>query len=403
LNDPRDIRIENYHYELPASRIARFPTERRGDSKLLVFRPSGITHDTFNNIAKFLPAASVLVFNNTKVIRARLLFRNSAGKQIEVFCLEPSHGTVISQSMAAAGKVEYNCIVGNLKQWKEEELVMPLEDLTLKARILKRESGYVVACFEWTPKNVSFAEVLRKSGHIPIPPYLERPDEVVDEERYQTVYAQESGSVAAPTAGLHFTQGLLEELELAGFKRLAVTLHVGAGTFKPVKTELIGAHEMHSEWIDISLNTLHELIKDPAAPIIAVGTTSFRTLESLYWMGVKVKNDPGIHLTALQLSQWEVYSMGSSLTISESLSALAGWLVQNGLTRLVCQTQILVAPPYKAKVCSGLVTNFHQPASTLLLLVAAFTDGQWKQIYDHALQNGFRFLSYGDSSLLLRQ
>ena len=399
---PGDIRISDFNYELPEERIARFPLPERDSSKLLVWQNSKIHCETFKNVGRVLPPDAVLVFNNTRVIRARLLFRNANGRPIEIFCLEPAHGAEITASMSATGNVEYNCLVGNLKQWKEDVLTLVADKITIQASIVSRNEGHVIVKLEWQPAELSFAEVLGKSGHVPIPPYLQRADSVIHRDRYQTVYAAQSGSVAAPTAGLHFTPQILEELRRAGVGQVSVTLHVGAGTFKPVKTEKLADHKMHAEWIEISAQNIVELAKAAKRQIIAVGTTSLRTLESLYWLGVKIHARPEIPLSELSLSQWEIYQLKDELNVQNSLEILARYLERNRRGTLVCQTGILIAPPYEMKVCRGLITNFHQPGSTLLLLVAAFTGGKWEEIYEYAIENEFRFLSYGDSSLLLK-
>jgi S-adenosylmethionine:tRNA ribosyltransferase-isomerase len=402
LKDPRDISIDEYDYELPESRIPHFPLDERDSSKLLIYRQEEMSADIFQNLGKYLPSGATLVFNDTRVIRARLNFVTGDNKPIEIFCLEPAKGEKMATSMQSQGHVVYNCLVGNLRRWKDGTLKLEKNSCTLSAQIVKREINFVEVGFNWEPAIMTFAEALGLFGSIPIPPYLQRSEDEIDSERYQTVYASQEGSVAAPTAGLHFTPPVMEALAKAGVQQERITLHVGAGTFKPVKAARLAEHEMHAEWMDISAVVLSRIAEKGSGKLIAVGTTSLRTLESLYWMGVKLAQDPAATLEDLQIRQWEVYDLKGDLSVSEACSLLVNWMKLNNLERLVCQTQILIAPPYQVKVCDGLITNFHQPRSTLLLLVAAFVGQKWKNIYEYALQNDLRFLSYGDSSLLLK-
>ena len=401
MKDPRDISIDEYDYDLPESRIPHFPLAQRDNSRLLLCHPGKISSDNFQNIGKHLPSGSTLIFNDTRVIRARLNFSTSDHKSIEIFCLEPARGIQMAASMQSQGTVVYNCLVGNLRRWKSDALTLEKNNCWLQAQIEKREINFVEVQFKWGPPNMIFAQVLELFGSIPIPPYLNRNEEEMDSERYQTVYAQQEGSVAAPTAGLHFTPNVMQLLTEAGIEQQRITLHVGAGTFKPVKAARLEDHEMHAEWMDVSAATLSNIASAPGK-LIAVGTTSLRTLESLYWMGVKLSRDPSQTLSELQIKQWEVYGLEGNISVAEAFTLLIKWMHSQNTDRLVCQTQILIAPPYEIKVCSGLITNFHQPRSTLLLLVAAFIGEKWKNVYEYALQNDFRFLSYGDSSLLLK-
>jgi S-adenosylmethionine:tRNA ribosyltransferase-isomerase len=304
--------------------------------------------------------------------------------------------------MATKGSVKWKCLVGNLKKWKDEFLVLNHEDIELKSKILEKTESYVNIEFHWNNIEFSFAEVLNRVGEIPIPPYLKRETTETDLKRYQTVYAQYKGSVAAPTAGLHFTEAILNELKSANIQQLQVTLHVGAGTFMPVKSEKIGDHIMHAEWIDVDIETIERVLKNCQSPIIPVGTTSFRTVETLYWMGLKAFLNPNSTIQQLEVKQWDAYQLSENEILAEqSLESLLSWMKINNLKKLVCKTQILIAPPYQLKIAKGIITNFHQPKSTLLLLISAIVGNDWKTIYEYALQNNYRFLSYGDSSLLL--
>ena len=354
----------------------------------------------FSEIGKYMDNETLLVFNDTRVIQARLLFLNNKQQTIELFCLEPE--TEITTAMQARGKVQYRCLVGNLKRWKETELSLNREGISLSASILQKHPGHVLIEFRWTPPEKNFSEVLETMGRIPIPPYLNRDTELIDESRYQTVYARQKGSVAAPTAGLHFTDHILEQLKAQGVGTASLTLHVGAGTFKPVKSDTLAGHDMHAEWIEVKRNTIKQLIEFSRGKIIPVGTTSLRSIESLYWMGVKTLMNPVIQIQELEIKQWEVYVMRADVPVSDSLHSLLQWMDAAGLPVLICKTQILIAPPYQLKVASGLITNFHQPKSTLLLLINAVLGENWRKVYDYAKQQGFRFLSYGDSSLLLK-
>jgi S-adenosylmethionine:tRNA ribosyltransferase-isomerase len=402
LNHPSDISISDFTYDLPQEKIAVYPLKDRDQSKLLIYKNEQISESVFKNIGSYLEENTVLVFNNTKVIQARLKFLNTHNKPIEIFCLEPSKDQELSKAMLVKGVTRWNCLVGNLKQWKEKELVLEKDGLKLTVSMEESYVSYFVVEFKWTPELLSFAEVLDIAGNMPIPPYLKREGEKADAQTYQTIYAEKEGSVAAPTAGLHFTEQVMANLKRKQIRTLPVTLHVGAGTFKPVKALTMKGHEMHAEWIEVDADVIKSL-SNINQKIIAVGTTSLRTLESLYWMGVKLLLNKNISSAEdLVVLQWEVYELPGNYTLKESFNALITWLEKNKMNHLLARTQILIAPPYKLKVAEGLITNFHQPQSTLLLLVSAVVGNKWRDIYNYALQHGFRFLSYGDSSLLLK-
>lgn len=401
---PSLIAITDYTYDLPQEKIANYPLQNRDESKLLLYKNEEISETVFKNIADHLEEESVLIFNNTRVVQARLNFLNEKEQAIEVFCLEPYQKDLdITQAMLSTQSVKWKCLVGNLKKWREEELVLRRNEMTLKVKLIEKRNEDVVVEFCWEPATFSFAEVLEKTGAMPIPPYLKRKSEELDATRYQTIYAEKNGSVAAPTAGLHFTPQVNKALQQKNITSLYVTLHVGAGTFKPVKADTLSGHDMHAEWIDVSKTTITELIKSGNKKKIAVGTTSLRTLESLYWIGLKVFYDSTIKPAELEIGQWFPYDFSQKeLTVTESLTALLQWLEKNNLEQLSCKTSILLAPPYQLKLVDGIITNFHQPQSTLLLLISCVLGNNWKTIYKYALEHNFRFLSYGDSSLLLK-
>lgn len=397
---PKHISILEYTYDLPAERIALHPLAERDSSKLLVNKSGQIKEAVYKNIDQYLPAGSLLIFNNTRVINARILFPKEIGGVIEIFLLEPynaDHATALS----ATGKTSWKCMIGGASKWKEKSLKLKIKNAELTAsRIEKLTDAYVVE-FAWTPGELSFAEVLEHAGEIPLPPYIKRKPENEDRSRYQTIYAKDEGSVAAPTAGLHFTKDILDRLAEKNIQKDFVTLHVGAGTFRPVKAARMEDHEMHAEWIEVNTGMIGRLLNKVEEPVIAVGTTSLRTLESIYWMGVKIMLQPGIK--QLQLTQWEVYEeplASTAISAKEALTSLLNWLQENRQEKLFTQSQILIAPGYCFKIADGIITNFHQPQSTLLLLVAAAVGNDWRKIYTYALQNDFRFLSYGDGSLL---
>lgn len=459
MKHPSLLHIADFTYELPDHKIARYPLEQRDQSKLLVWGSaqgfdrlgevsefsnvvSGpIRENTYANIADELPAGSLLVFNNTKVVEARLLFQKPTGGLIELFCLEPADQYEdITTAMLQKGSVQWKCLVGGAKKWKEGAVQLSVEAPSVggvagggaaaSGAGLRIEATKVAALpdcflieFRWEPAGLSFAEVLHLAGDIPLPPYLNRATEEADKERYQTIYAMHDGSVAAPTAGLHFTESVFSKLSEKNILKAYVTLHVGAGTFKPVKAEQMKDHEMHAEFIDVTLETIEQLIAHVEKGIIAVGTTSLRTLESLYWIGVKTIRNPAITLANLQVTQWEPYAASGEIaenksaqknipkeytssgdivlpSATESLQSLLQWMQKNNASRIITKTQIIIAPGYSFKIIRALITNFHQPQSTLLLLVSAIVGENWKKIYQYALANEYRFLSYGDGSIL---
>ena len=398
----KDISIDTYDYPLPEERIAKYPLPERDASNLLVLKDNEIKKSQFKHIGDFLPQDALLVFNETKVIRARLQFHKATGSRIEIFCLEPEKDYQVAFS--ATSPVRWKCLIGNSKRWKEGKLFMELtvggEPVVLSAERIFQSDQYAEIEFSWTPATLPFASVLEAAGEIPLPPYLHRDAEPDDRDRYQTVFARYDGSVAAPTAGLHFTQPLIAALRDQGFAFDEVTLHVGAGTFKPVATDTIGEHAMHSETIVVRKSLIQNLISHFGKPIIPVGTTSTRTLESLYWIGVMLK-EQGMELRPLHVEQWYPYENHASLSAAEALQNIVDYLDKHALTRLEASTALMIAPSYTMRVITGLITNFHQPKSTLLLLVSALIGERWKDCYRFALDNGFRFLSYGDSCLFL--
>lgn len=403
---PKHLQIADFIYSLPIDKIATEPLTQRDGSKLLLYKNGVITESIFNNIASYLPENSLLVFNNSKVIEARLLFKKESGGTIEIFVLE-AYKMDVSTAMQMQAGIECLCLVGGAKKWKSEPLVLTLKNdsdslvpPTLTAHLIEKKGESFLVRFEWLPAVKTFAEVLHLLGQMPIPPYLNRPSNEGDKVRYQTIYAKADGSVAAPTAGLHFTENVMENLHEKGIVAAYATLHVGAGTFKPVKSKTIEGHNMHAEYLDVDAAFIKQLIK--FEKVIAVGTTSLRTIESLYWMGVKTYLQPTIKVKELEIKQWEIYDSLMVQTVSKTaaLESLIDWIKRNEIQRLIIQTQILIAPDCPIKVANGIITNFHQPQSTLLLLVAALIGDQWKNMYEYALKNDFRFLSYGDSSYI---
>lgn len=403
---PNNISISDYDYPLPDDRIARYPLAARDQSKLLIYRANdaSISEEQFFNLPALLPPKSLLVRNQSRVIRARLLFKKDSGAQIEVFCLEPEYPRAYEQALAAMGTCSWHCMLGNARRWRNSPLSLNLINITGEniELIAKRDSTNPnIVQFTWSDHSYSFAQILELAGQLPIPPYLNRATEQSDLKTYQTVYARESGSVAAPTAGLHFSETVQNDLHLKGIKCLDLTLHVGAGTFLPVKKDLISLHEMHHEWVLIERETI-EYLAQSEEKVIAVGTTSVRSLESLFHIGVMLHNNPETKVEELNLAQWEAYENGSNdLTKEMSLKTILGWMERNDLERLEFSTHIMIVPGYRFRMVEGIVTNFHQPRSTLLLLVSAFIGEDWRKVYRYALENSFRFLSYGDSSLLL--
>ncbi|MEI6594004.1 MAG: S-adenosylmethionine:tRNA ribosyltransferase-isomerase [Bacteroidota bacterium] len=405
----KKINIKDFSYDLPDERIAKFPMPDRDQSKLLVYKNDAITENIFSHIDEYLPNDSLIVFNNTKVIHARLLFQKPTGAQIEIFCLEPLDHNDFQLSFNSKKSCQWKCLIGNLKRWKEADEILvkniqsPIGNIELKAeRIEKTEDAFKIK-FSWQPEELHFAEVLHHAGVLPLPPYLNRKNIDSDEERYQTVYAKHEGSVAAPTAGLHFTESVFGKLKQKNIQQLFLTLHVGAGTFKPIKTDTLSEHVMHEETVSISRNSLEEILNHlvQKKSIIAVGTTSTRTLESIYWHGVQLIT--GKAKSEMHISQWTPYeNLENNFSCIESIEAILKNLASNNLDELQGSTQIIIAPGYQFKIVDILITNFHQPENTLILLIAAFVGESWRKIYDHALQNNFRFLSYGDSSVLFR-
>lgn len=416
MSDIKKISIADYTYDLPAERIALHPATERDASKLLIYQNGKISQDIYKNIAAHLQSNSLLIFNNTKVIRARILFHKPTGGIIEIFCLEPFEDVnEYSTIMNRREKVKWKCMIGGAGKWKEGILSgewgvarkkgeagtgRSSGKITLNAKLTEKLSDAYVVEFSWQPGDLTFAEVLEATGDIPLPPYIKRRTDDTDPERYQTIYAKDEGSVAAPTAGLHFTENIFESLGKKNIQTDFVTLHVGAGTFKPVKSATMEGHEMHAEWIDVSIELIENLIDNIGKMIVAVGTTSLRTIESLYWMGVKAINPFTKDLT---IHQWDAYEPAlreKNISAKDALIILRNWMAKNDLDRIFIQTQILILPGYQFKIAKAIVTNFHQPQSTLLLLVAAAIGEDWRKVYDHAMKNDFRFLSYGDGSLL---
>ena len=401
--DPRHIHISDYNYPLPDERIAKFPIAQRDHSKLLIYNKGEVSSDVFYNLPQYLPKGALMVFNNTKVIQARMHFRKETGALIEVFLLEPAEPSDYELMFQTTGHCAWYCLVGNLKKWKEGSLRREIE-INGQTVVVNATRGELHGTshridFSWGG-DVSFAEIIDAMGELPIPPYLNRETQESDKTTYQTVYSKIKGSVAAPTAGLHFTPEVLADLDAHGIQREELTLHVGAGTFKPVKSEEIEGHEMHTEYVSVRRDTIQKLI-DHEGCAIAVGTTSVRTLESLYYMGLKVMRDPSLNEDQLHVAQWEPYEVSNAVTAVTALESLLSWMDARSLTVLHSSTQIIIAPGYDYHIVKMLVTNFHQPQSTLLLLVSAFVKGDWHKIYDYALSHDFRFLSYGDSSLLI--
>ncbi len=398
------ININEYDYPLPDERIAKYPLPERDKSKLLIYRHGEVSESVFNRLPDLLPDKSLVIFNNTRVIQARLLFTKETGAQIEIFCLEPEAPSDYAMSFQSNSQCLWICLVGNVKRWKStlnRTLLIQDKVVILTVERLKTHSYTHSVLFKWDNPSCSFADILEAAGVLPIPPYLNRDTEKTDIQTYQTVYSKIKGSVAAPTAGLHFTPEVLQALDKKGHKCEELTLHVGAGTFRPVQTDRLGAHEMHAEYLSVNYATIATLI-DYEGRITAVGTTSARTLETLYYMGATLAACPDASPEELLfIKQWTPYDNRlPPVTTKEALLLLLNWLSKNNLEKLVASTQILIAPGYRFHVVNNLITNFHQPKSTLLLLVSAFTKGRWKAIYDYALSHDFRFLSYGDSSLL---
>ncbi len=404
-NKTQQIRIEEYDYPLPDERIAKFPLAKRDESKLLLYKDGQVSESVFKHIADYLPAGSLLVYNNTRVIQARLLFQKATGARIEVFCLEPAEPHDYALIFQQTERCSWICLVGNLKKWKDglltKKVTIQGEEVILSAEKKESHGDSHRIEFTWNNPKYTFADLLDAAGVLPIPPYLHRETEKSDLVTYQTVYSKIKGSVAAPTAGLHFTPEVLADVDAHGIGREEVTLHVGAGTFKPVKSETIEGHEMHTEFISVRRSSIERIQKN-LGKIIAVGTTSVRTLESLYYIGVKLASHPDATSEELVVKQWMPYEAENNrIPVAEALQHILDYLNRHQADKLVTATQIIIAPGYEFKVVRGIITNFHQPKSTLLLLISAFVKGNWRTIYDYALSHDFRFLSYGDSSLLL--
>lgn len=402
----KDIQIKDFNYPLPDERIAKHPLTQREQCKLLVYQNGDIQDLRFYDVPRLLPQQSMLVYNNTRVINARLRFQKpNAGAIIEIFCLEPIAPRDYAQVFQTTNQCSWLCFVGNSKRWKAGSLTQVVNvngcEVELAATRGEQKGNAFEIIFSWNNDNITFASLLEAIGEIPIPPYLNRNTEESDSADYQTVYSHIEGSVAAPTAGLHFTDEVLAECDRQGISRRELTLHVGAGTFQPVKSESIGEHDMHTEFISVEKSLLVDLIK-ANGNVIAVGTTSVRTLESLYYIGITLLNNPDANEEELRVKQWAPYQQDYTISTADALQAIIDHLDRNGIDRYIGSTQIMIAPSFKFRVIRGMITNFHQPQSTLLLLVSAFVNGNWKAIYDYALSHDYRFLSYGDSSLLLR-
>ena len=398
------IRIEEFDYNLPDERIAKYPLEKRDASKLLMYREGKVSEYQFSTLPQLLPEDSIMVFNDTKVVPARLHFQRESGAHIEIFCLEPVSPEEYVSMFAVTDSCRWKCIVGNVKRWKNDTLSLynpgnarEISEMDLRADLVERCGETSIVEFKWS-NGASFSKVLEVCGSVPIPPYLNRETEDVDLERYQTLYARYRGSVAAPTAGLHFTESVLDAIRNRNISTDTVCLHVGAGTFLPVKSSLVSEHTMHREPFVVTLALLERILASEG-DVIAVGTTAVRTLESLYYIGVSCieKGMP------CDVGQWDPYSREYEYSTEESIKAIISYLKENGLDELKLGTRIIIVPGFRFRIVDVLVTNFHQPQSTLLLLISAFVDGEWKSIYDYALENGFRFLSYGDSSVLFRK
>ena len=404
--DPRNIQIRDYTYTLPEDQIAWFPLEQRDASRLLIYKDGEITEDFYYNLSNYIPAGSLMVFNNTKVLEARILFQKPTGGVIEIFCLEPEAQLDITTAMEKQEKVLWKCLIGGASKWKHGQVLQKKissqgQDILLEARYIEKKQDHFIIELSWSPTELSFASVLHEAGAIPLPPYIKREASQSDEERYQTIYARYLGSVAAPTAGLHFTEQVMNSFKTKNISHYFVTLHVGAGTFKPVKSETLGDHEMHAEYFQVSATLTRELAEAEERTRIAVGTTTLRTLESLHWLGVKVSQNKNIAAEEMVLDQWEATALNRlSITVKESLHSLLTWLEERNLDSIFSKTQLIISPGYDIKMADALITNFHQPQSTLLLIVAAIAGDDWKKIYDYALENKFRFLSYGDGNLI---
>lgn len=406
---PGNINIKDYDYPLPPSRIAQYPLEQRDESKLLIWRNKKITTSVFKKIGDELPESSILIFNDSKVIKARLIFSKNTGATIEIFCLEPlSPVTETEASFSQTRSCTWKCLVGNVKRWREGTLKKSFSSQGILYSLVadKKETledGCFSITFQWEPSELTFSEIIEQVGMVPLPPYINRASTSFDFTRYQTIYAMHEGSVAAPTAGLHFTDSIIDLLKKKNICLYNLTLHVGIGTFRPVSVDNAVEHIMHSEKISVELSLLRNLYNNPLKPVFAVGTTSVRTLESLYWLGVKLIIDGDEQKP--EILQWDAYNLkyNKDIPCSEALKNLADYLVKTGSSRFIGETALMIVPGYRFRIVNGMVTNFHMPQSTLLLLVAAFIGQEWKDVYHYALKNDFRFLSYGDACLFLRK
>jgi S-adenosylmethionine:tRNA ribosyltransferase-isomerase len=404
VNRLQQINIQDYSYSLPEEKIAFHPLPERDASRLLIYNNNTIREDQYKNLAAYLPENSLIVFNNTRVVNARIRFQKTTGGTIEVFCLEPAN-IEMSLAMQTEGEMNVVCFIGGVSKWKpgtglKKQFVIKGISVLLSAFIKERTETHFVVNLQWNTPGITFAEILHYAGEVPLPPYIKRAANELDAERYQTIYAIQEGSVAAPTAGLHFTHRVISALAQKNISSLHVALHVGAGTFQPVKTNFVHEHEMHGEWIHIPKTVIESILNNLEKPVTAVGTTSLRTLESIYWCGVKllVGETPE---TAMKIDQWEAYQLPQDVPLAASFMRLLALMNDSGMEELAAFTRLMIVPGYRLRVANGLITNFHQPQSTLLLLVAAVAGKNWKDMYAYALKNNFRFLSYGDGCLIL--
>jgi S-adenosylmethionine:tRNA ribosyltransferase-isomerase len=399
-----ELNLNDYKYDLPAERIAQYPLERRDDSKLLLYSSGKIGQTAFRRIHEHIPAESLLVFNNTRVIRARLLCKKETGAEIEILLLEPAEPPDYESSLGSTFPVEWICLVGNLRKWKggiiRNRFLKGDREYYLAAEITGGNAESRIVRFSWDCPGLTFGDIIESAGHVPLPPYITRSDEDDDSKRYQTIYSRIKGSVASPTAGLHFTREVFDNLVKRNIEKSEITLHVGAGTFQPVKSDRISEHRMHSEHIFVSREAIEKILVNPGK-VIAVGTTSVRAMETLYWLGLKVRRNPLAEPGDLFLDQWEPYTIRDETGKNDALESLLLWMERKSLDMIHAPTRIIIIPGYRFRVAEAMITNFHLPGSTLILLVAAWTGNDWRRIYDYALSSGFRFLSYGDSSLLL--
>ena len=402
----RNININDYNYDLPDEKIAKYPLDERDMSKLLVFDGDKIVEDRFRNISTHLPAGSLLLFNDTKVINARMIFEKETGARIEVFCLDPISPSDYAQAFAQNGRCSWKCLVGNSKKWKDgrlkKSIIVDGKNLDLYITRVREIGNSFEILFEWDNPDICFSQIIDVAGNIPIPPYLNRNSEDIDKVRYQTVYSHYQGSVAAPTAGLHFTERVMDDLKKCNIQSDAVTLHVGAGTFQPVKTDNAAEHEMHTEHFIVKRTTIEKIVQY-LGNITITGTTTVRTVESLFCVGVHVFENKNVDAEEFHVSQWEAYEYKDKYDAREILGNLLSWMTSKGLEYIRCATQIMIVPGFRFRITDRLITNFHQPKSTLLLLLSAFIGDEWRKVYGYALENNFRFLSYGDSCLFLNK